>query len=452
MDKNKNPTKFDISDLLNSASLDSDFDPSVDPETKQPEVMPVSEPIKKTVETPKNEVVHAPPVATAVASVGEVGHAGKEKIKAVAKKRPVWITGLVAGLASLVVAGGVFGFYFINKAPQVIEDSSNIDKATLLIDSNKKTVGVKAGEEPDGLEVGATVTATNQGAANVRLGLINGTDPSILFEDGKANSWQLLGANGVFEIFQGTDSRLKLDSNGLTVNGKTNANGGLATKGDTSLGDSGNNTLTIQGNKVAVPNSLNIDDNTLTVNSNTNTVGIGVAATNAFKFQVAGTIKASSNIFTDGQVLAAAGSARGPSFTFGSNNNSGVFQPGINAVGVSAGGVEVLRVQQGAVIAVGANLEADGYVRAGRGGSNPAFQVSRYTGTLDGSGSALISTGIGTLYARALSVEAFYRGNNSEAISMNVDYVNGGNIQISGGIPGRQFRVTLIYSQDNAGW
>lgn len=435
MDKNKNPKKIDISDLLNSTSFDSDFDASIDPNAPQP---------KTAVELAESGSVSASP--------SNSGSAVMSTVKSVAKKRPVWITGVGVGLVSLVMFGGLIGFYFMNKAPQVLEDGANIDKATLLIDSNKKTVGIKTGTEPDGLEVSATVTAANQGTANVRVGLIKGSDPSIIFEDGKANSWQLLGANGTFEVFQGTDSRFKIDANGVTASGKINADGGLSTKGDTTLGDNSSNTLTIQGSRIATPNSLSLDDNTLFINASANTVAVGMAATNAFKLQVAGTFKSNGSIFTDGQVLAAAGSARGPSFAFSGNTTSGVFQPSINTVGISAGGAEVLRVQSGAVIAIGANLEADGFLRAGRGGSNPAFQVTRYIGTLDGSGMAIISTGIGTLYAKALSVEAFYRGNSNEAVNMNVDYVNGSTIQVSGGIPGRQFRVSLIYSQDNAGW
>lgn len=442
MDKNKNPKKFDISDLLNSAALDSDFEPTIDPSAKQP----AAEPTKSGMVDGVVPGVSTEAPQAAVDSGNGSARGGKAVVRAVAQKRSVWITALIVGVGLLIMVGIQIGFRFMNKAPQAVESDANIDKATLLVDSNKKTVGVKTGAEPDGLEVGATVTATNQGTANVRIGLINGTDPSILLEDSKANSWQILGANGVFEIFQGTDSRFKLDSNALTLTNSLNV------KGNTTLGENGNALLTIQGNKIATPNSLSIDDNTLALNAGANTVAVGMVAGTAFKLQVAGTFKANGSIFTDGQVLAAAGSARGPSFAFSGNTNSGVFQPAINAVGISTGGTETLRIQPGAVIAIGANLETDSYVRAGRAGSNPPFQVSRYTGSLDGSGSAVIGTGIGTLYARALSVEAFYRGNNNEAISMNVDYVNGGNIQVSGGIPGRQFRVTLIYSQDNAGW
>jgi hypothetical protein len=100
----------------------------------------------------------------------------------------------------------------------------------------------------------------------------------------------------------------------------------------------------------------------------------------------------------------------------------------------------------------GANIEADGFLRGGRGSNNPAFRVVRFTGGLDGSGSAVINTGLGTGYDQVLVAQAFYQGINNNAVPLTIDYVNGGTMSISGGVPGRAFRASLIYSQDSAGW
>jgi hypothetical protein len=374
-------------------------------------------------------------------------------------KNPFVRWGLLGFLAVLTLGLGTWAImHFGAKGSQSVT-TSQADKGTLFIDTKKKTVGVKSGVNPDGLEVQATATTKPQGSANVRLGLVNGIDPSLLFEDGKANMWQVLGSGGALQFIQGDTARAKIDQNALSltnalnVGGMTNANGGLTTKGDTTLGDNAANTLTIQGSKIALPNGLNFSNNTLNINGGNGTVAIGAASSGGYKLLVAGGVKINGSLTLDGKVLAGGGSAAGPGFAFANNPNTGIYQAAINVVGVSAAGAEVLQVQPGSVLTVnGASLEVDGYIRAGRGGSNPAWQVARFTGTLDGSGGAFVGDGVSNDNTRALSATAFYRGNSNEAVPMSVDNVNGNGVRISGGIPGRQYRVTLMYSQDSAGW
>ena len=370
------------------------------------------------------------------------------------------IGGVAAVLLLVLVFGSLFaGQRFMKKSPQVITDSTKLDQKTLLIDSNKHSVGVVTGADPDGLEVQATVSATPQGSANIRMGLIKGTDPSILFEDNQKNSWQVLAAAGSFQIIQGTQTRAKLDdkalslTNALNVGSDATVTGNTTLNGSTTIGKDGNSLLTIQGTKVSIPNNLNFASNTFVIEGSKGNVAVGAASASGYKLLVAGTIKSTSNIYADGQVLAGAGSAKAPSFAFNNNTNTGIYEAALNVVGVSAAGAQVLQVQPGVVFTVnGANIEADGYLRAGRGGSNPYFQIARFTGTLDGSGNATVSDGLPTGYNRVLSIQAFYRGNSNEALPLNVDFVNSGNFQISGGIPGRQFRAAMIYSSDGAGW
>lgn len=361
---------------------------------------------------------------------------------------------VAAGVLLLVGISMLVGQRYMKKAPQAITESTKIDQTTLLIDSEKHSVGVGVTKsDPDGLEVQSKVSAAPQGTANIRMGLINGTDPSILFEDNQKNSWQVLGAGGSFQVIQGGQTRAKLDDKALTLTNSLNVGSDATVSGNTQLGKDGGNLLTIQGTKVAIPNNLNFNDNTLFIDASKKNVAIGAASAGGNKLYVAGTIKSSSSISADGQILATAGSVKAPSFSFGNNTNTGIYEPSINTVGVAAGGTQVLQVQQGAVYTVnGANIEADGYLRAGRGGSNPTFQVARFTGTLDGSGEASVSTGLGTGNTRGLSVQAFYRGNSNEALPLNVDAINGNSVMISGGIPGRQYRVSIIYSSDSAGW
>lgn len=453
---------------FSEADLSSDFDSSIDPPAAE---APLVEP--EVVTPPDDTPIAAPkstplvvPLATGTTGGSIAKSAGKpgQRAKAMLSRRPVLIGAVVAGVALLVIGGLLIGKRM--KPPvQVISDTSKVDKTTLYIDTSKQTVGIKAPNNPDGLQVGATVTTTPQGAANIRLGLVNGTDPSVLFEDNQKNSWQVLGAGGSLQFIQGTQARAKLDDKALSltnalnvgsdanVAGNTTLTGNLNVNGSTTLGKDGGSLLTIQAAKLSIPNSLNIDDNTLFIDAAKGAIAVGAGNTNGYRLYVAGTIKSNSNIYADGQILAGAGSAKNPSFSFNNNTNTGLFEPSLNAVGIAAGGSQVLQVQQGIVYTVnGANIEAEGYLRGGRGGSNPAFQIARYTGTLDGSGSALISDGMPTGYARVLSIQGFYRGNSNEALPLNIDYVNSGNFQVSGGIPGRQYRIAMIYSQDTAGW
>lgn len=486
----KTDKEGELSDLLKQADLSSDFDPGIDPNatpvsdtTTKVQAKPFTEVDVTEAPSPEsnNDDVVAPPpfierpetdqpTTELIDSSSDSSDSFKKKadskiatgfpdtVKQVVQKPVVRWSLLGAGLLILIIISVFVGTRFTNKSVQMIDDTAELDKSTLIIDSEKHTVGVRSTTNPDGLQVGATATTDAQGVANIRLGLLGGSSPSLLFEDDQSNVWQLTNTEGGLQFIQGTQGRAKLDGNALSltnalnVGGQTNANGGLSVAGNTILGNNPANILTVQGTNVVIPNNLNFDANTLFINATTNTVAVGTSNAAGYRLLVAGTLKANSSIFTDGQVLAAPGSAKGPSFTWSNNTTSGLFLPSINVVGVSAGGAEVLRVQQGAVIAIGANLEADGFVRAGRGGNNPAFQTWRYTGTLDGAGSALIGTGVGSAHARVLTGNAYYRGNGDEAVPMSVDYITGSNFRISGGIPGRQYRVTLIFSQDNAGW
>jgi hypothetical protein len=434
--------KFSFSDK----DLSSDFTNSVDPNA-EPETVEVAE--APALAEPPQTSTHT---ETAAPSPSKPPKTGVTGIKRLVKNRYI-LLGAGSALLLLLIVGGVLYGRHMKPPSQVINDSSKLDQSTLYIDSSKHTVGVKTDTNPDGLQVGSTVTTTPQGAANIRLGLVNGTDPSILFEDNQKNSWQVLGAGGSLQFIQGTTTRAKLDDKALTLTNALNVGSDLNVTGNVRLGNDSGNLVTIQASNVATPNNLNFSNNVLVIEASKGSVAIGANTASGYKLLVAGTLKVNGNITADGQVLAAAGTAKNPGLTFNNNSNTGIYEPSLNTVGVAAGGTQVLQVQQGSVYTVnGANIEADGYLRGGRASSNPDFQVMRFTGTLDGSGSATINDGLGNGQSRVLNVDAFYKGNSNEAVSLNVDSVNNSSVQISGGIPGRQYRVSIIYSSDGAGW
>lgn len=459
-DMQKPTSKFSLDDLR-SATPSSDFDVSVDPDAPvvikpSPDLAVHDAPVvagSKPQDEPTTDGV------TANGSQAVVPRSFRDALKPYAQKRIVQVGLAISGLTLIIAVGVAVGLFLLAKKPQLITDSSKLDQSTLYIDSASKSVGVGGNKSPSGLQVGSAVSTKNQGTANIRMGLVDGTKPGIILEDNQANSWQMLGVDNSLQFVQGAQTRAKLDGNALSltnalnVAGATNANGGLATKGNSSLGDSAASILTIQGTSVAIPNNLNIGSNSLVINAANGTVAVGAATSGGYKLLVAGSFKANGSILSDGQVLAAAGSAKNPSFAFTNNGNTGLYEPGLNVVGISAGGVQVVQIQQGSLITVnGANIEAAGYLRGGRAASNPAFQIMRFTGTLDGSGGAVVNDGLSTGYARVLVIQAFYRGGSGNAMPLNVDYVNSGNFVVSGGTAGQPYRASMIYSQDNAGW
>ncbi|MEO5627855.1 MAG: hypothetical protein ABIQ89_03125 [Candidatus Saccharimonadales bacterium] len=443
---------------FSEADLSSDFTPDIDPSAVEPVTVkqaPAEEPVEAPADnikdiTAKLSTAQVVPFAASAANMGD--GAGPTGIKGFFANRKYRYATLGVGVMIFVVGGYLIGKQ-LTKPVQMVNDSSQLDQATLFIDSDTNTVGIKVPANPDGLQVGSTVGTKPRGAANIRMGLIKGTDPSLLFEDSQKNTWQVLGANGSLQFIQGDTTRAKLDENALSLTNSLNVGSNLSVKGTTVLGSDANSALTIQGNKANIPNGLSFNNNLLLIDSGKNNVAIGAASAGGYKLLVSGAVKVNGSLTTDDQVLATAGSVGSPSFSFNNNTNTGIFRAGTNAVGVSSGGTQVLQIQQGVAYTVnGANFEADGFLRAGRGGNSPLFQVLRFTGTLDGGGASTVNNGLPNGNAQVLTIQAFYRGNSNEALPLNIEYVNGGNFRISGGIPGRQFRASMVYSQDTAGW
>lgn len=73
-----------------------------------------------------------------------------------------------------------------------------------------------------------------------------------------------------------------------------------------------------------------------------------------------------------------------------------------------------------------------------------AFAVKTYYGTLDASGNASLTFANSQLYV--LNIQAFYKGNTGEAIPMTVSSADGATISLTGGVNGRKYRASVIYS------
>jgi hypothetical protein len=97
----------------------------------------------------------------------------------------------------------------------------------------------------------------------------------------------------------------------------------------------------------------------------------------------------------------------------------------------------------------GAKLDVEGYIQTH---DNLPFSVGRYTGTLDSNGARTFSHGIGNGHQKGLIVQAWCKGNTNEMIPMDVQYMDGGDIRIIGGIANRPYRVTIIHTSSDHVW
>lgn len=79
------------------------------------------------------------------------------------------------------------------------------------------------------------------------------------------------------------------------------------------------------------------------------------------------------------------------------------------------------------------------------------MQYKVFTGTLDGSGNAIIAHGINNATSDSLSVRAFYKGVSGESLPGTINYIDNTNVSISG-TASRNYRCVVFYVQQNIAW
>ena len=111
------------------------------------------------------------------------------------------------------------------------------------------------------------------------------------------NTTAVANAAGSTTQVQFNSSGAMAGSANLTFNGTTLAVAGLTNSGNTVLGDAGGDTLTINSNAMAIPNTLNVGSNTLYLSPSGTQVGIGTTTVGSDMLTVAGTIASTSGGF-----------------------------------------------------------------------------------------------------------------------------------------------------------
>ena len=100
----------------------------------------------------------------------------------------------------------------------------------------------------------------------------------------------------------------------------------------------------------------------------TGSVGIGNASPDK-TLTVSGEIRASTNIYADTQFFGANGTASVPSYSWGSDTNTGIFRPSTDQIAISTGGTERMRVIDTGNVGIGSSNPHNKLVIASTSGS-----------------------------------------------------------------------------------
>ena len=111
------------------------------------------------------------------------------------------------------------------------------------------------------------------------------------------NTTAVANAAGSTTQVQFNSSGAMAASANLTFNGTTLAVAGLTNSGNTVLGNAGGDTLTINSNAMAIPNTLNVGSNTLYLSPSGTQVGIGTTTVGSNRLTVAGTVASTAGGF-----------------------------------------------------------------------------------------------------------------------------------------------------------
>ncbi|MBI2577604.1 MAG: hypothetical protein HYV77_02035 [Candidatus Wildermuthbacteria bacterium] len=208
------------------------------------------------------------------------------------------------------LSGGAtsFGMQFINASPNKVSfsgnyDTLNIGRGKLSVDSagNLTTTGsaTLAGATITNLTLSSTGTFTGQGIFSAApteahigtwvtgVSTWNQDDASLYINPSSATAdSNLLGiaVNGSVKFSvdaEGDVYAKNLILEGSSTTASTTVSGDLAVEGNTTLGDASSDTFTVNAATLSLPNSLNIDSNTLYINATTNKIGLGTASPNS---------------------------------------------------------------------------------------------------------------------------------------------------------------------------
>ncbi|TAM00138.1 MAG: hypothetical protein EPN70_23090 [Paraburkholderia sp.] len=81
-----------------------------------------------------------------------------------------------------------------------------------------------------------------------------------------------------------------------------------------------------------------------------------------------------------------------------------------------------------------------------------AMKTKRLTGTLDGSGNLTVAHGITSAQQKGLMAQAFYKGASGEMRPLTLGYIDGTNLNATGGTASAAYRATIMWTETQQGW
>jgi hypothetical protein len=187
----------------------------------------------------------------------------------------------------------------------------------------------------------STMSATSGGVESLRMNTVPGGINYIAVTPAAASLAPVVSAAGA-----DTNIDLKLSPKGT---GKVVTGNDLSVTSGTSSTTSSTGAVVVTGG-VGVGGALNVAGviNAASVINVAGDADISGAANVTGAVTSGSTVTAAGNITTGGSVIGAVGLASAPTYTFTGNTNTGVYRPSINTVGISAGGVDGVRVNTAA--------------------------------------------------------------------------------------------------------
>ena len=282
------------------------------------------------------------------------------------------VTG-TTNLESLQVSGGLTVTGDTNLNTLTVTGAANLESLevsgglTVTGDTNLNTLTVTGSSNLENAEISGTLTVTGNTELNT-LTVTGNTNLNTLTATGAVNLESL-------EVSGGLTVTGDTNLNTLTVTGSSNleslqVSGGLTVTGNTNL-----NTLTVTGTtnleSLQVSDGLtvtgNTDLNTLTVTGNSQLENVEISGTltvtgNTFisgDLTVGGVLDASGITLSGFTGLFASGTEASPSISFEGDDDTGLYNPLANQIGISVSGVEKIRINSDGYVGLGVDLSVE---------------------------------------------------------------------------------------------
>lgn len=218
-------------------------------------------------------------------------------------------------LGATVIGDAAGDTFTINATNVGIPNNLNFDSNTLFIDAANNRVGVGTAAPAYKFDVNGSIHTNSSIVVDGNTTLGNASTDEVTFNAATLAVPNSLSIDSGTLFIDAVNNRVGInktnpsvdfDINGqLYVSGAGEINGNLEVNGNTTLGDSSADTVTLNGYNLYIPNSLAIDTDLVIINSTENKIGLGgnIDTVGAYRVNVTGGIQTSGDININGADL-----------------------------------------------------------------------------------------------------------------------------------------------------